>query len=658
MTTGMAASVTVLLAAAALSAVQAAADWPPEGRLVCSACQARYARIASDGVGGAFICWGDSRNGLDGSNDDLFLQRVMPSGDLAPGWPAEGLPVCTDPSALDLPEQPVVVDGSGGVFCAWSDFRHVADGLTSVDVYVQRILADGSIAPGWAVDGVPATRAQGYQFVDSVLPDGVGGVFVAWGGQTQDVHLQHLTATGQVAAGWPADGLPVCVFPGEQGEPRLCSDETGGVFIVWADLRDGPVDAYVQRITAGGQIASGWPENGRRIAANRALREIMPDGEGGAYLSLATFGSLADDDYFLFRFTADGAPSPGWAEGGAPVCLAPDHRYGLRMTGDAMGGVLLTWYDYRHRNGFSDEIFALRMDSSGARLPGWPEDGLRITQNPPFDSFPDLAADGAGGAYLCWEWESNLQGFDRRVAVQHLAGDGTLVPGWPVSGYFIPTVIQSQVPRIVADGEGGAIVAWEDIGQHVRVLRFASDGPVPVLVSLASAETHPGLVRLTWHAADGTVRIAQVQRRVETSDWEVLTSITADGNGLLRYEDRTVRAALRYGYRLAYRDGADQAYSAETWVEVPALSFALRGLTPNPSAGDPLVTFSLAGEAPATLEMHDLAGRLVFAREVGVSGAGTHSIRLGAAGRLPAGVYTVRLRQGPDLATARAVIIR
>ena len=44
----------------------------------------------------------------------------------------------------------------------------------------------------------------------------------------------------------------------------------------------------------------------------------MPDGAGGAYLSLATVTGGGDDDYSLLRFTADGALAPGWPDGGVP----------------------------------------------------------------------------------------------------------------------------------------------------------------------------------------------------------------------------------------------------------------------------------------------------------------------------------------------------
>ena len=165
-------------------------------------------------------------------------------------------------------------------------------------------------------------------------------------------------------------------------------------------------------------------------------------------------------------------------------------------------------------------------------------------------------------------------------------------------------------------------------------------------------------MRLTWYAADGASLAASVERRTETEEWLGLGTITADGTGRLTYEDRTVASGTRYAYRLTYSDEGTVAHTPDTWVSVPALTFALRGLTPNPSAGDPVVAFSLPSAEPATLELYDLSGRLMLAREVGSLGVGAHSITLDARGRFTAGVYTIRLRQGALVATVRAVMIR
>ena len=180
----------------------------------------------------------------------------------------------------------------------------------------------------------------------------------------------------------------------------------------------------------------------------------------------------------------------------------------------------------------------------------------------------------------------------------------------------------------------------------MRALRIALDGPVATDLSLASASF--GMASL----------VAEVERRTEASDWESLASVIADGTGWLVYEDRAISPSMRYGYRLAYRLGGDLLHTDDAWVEVPALQFAIRGLTPNPSAGDPVVAFSLGSGEPATLELYDLRGRLVQSREVGALGAGSHDVRLGERGRLRAGIYAIRLRQGEHVAVARAVIVR
>jgi hypothetical protein len=70
------------------------------------------------------------------------------------------------------------------------------------------------------------------------------------------------------------------------------------------------------------------------------------------------------------------------------------------------------------------------------------------------------------------------------------------------------------------------------------------------------------------------------------------------------------------------------------------------------------VAFSLPNGEPTRLDVVDLAGRIVFTREVGNLGAGNHVMEL-AGGRMPPpGVYLVRLAQGARRLTTRACVIR
>ena len=99
--------------------------------------------FTSDGAGGAIIGWIDYRNYFT-SASDLYAQRVTHDGTIAPGWPVDGAPICTAPRDQLLPS--IVPDGSGGALLVWKDAR--SD--TSGDIYVffrhSNVLAVGDVA--------------------------------------------------------------------------------------------------------------------------------------------------------------------------------------------------------------------------------------------------------------------------------------------------------------------------------------------------------------------------------------------------------------------------------------------------------------------------------------------------------------------------------
>jgi hypothetical protein len=185
------------------------------------------------------------------------------------------------------------------------------------------------------------------------------------------------------------------------------------------------------------------------------------------------------------------------------------------------------------------------------------------------------------------------------------------------------------------------------------------DGTVPVEVALERAEATPDRVRLAWYSAENGSFGATLYRREIDSAWSTLANVTADGSGHLRYEDREVVAGRRYGYRLGIMEPEGERFVGETWVEVPrASSRALAGARPNPPAGPLTVGFTLADDSPATLELLDIGGRRVRAREVGSLGAGGHVETLGDTDALPAGIYWLRLAQRGQALVAKTAIVR
>ena len=87
------------------------------------------------------------------------------------------------------------------------------------------------------------------------------------------------------------------------------------------------------------------------------------------------------------------------------------------------------------------------------------------------------------------------------------------------------------------------------------------------------------------------------------------------------------------------------------------VSFAIRGVQPNPARGPLNVTFSLPSRQTTTLGVYDVSGRQVASRDLSELGAGRHTVTLGARAALRPGVYMVRLTQGNRSVSARAVVI-
>jgi hypothetical protein len=84
---------------------------------------------------------------------------------------------------------------------------------------------------------------------------------------------------------------------------------------------------------------------------------------------------------------------------------------------------------------------------------------------------------------------------------------------------------------------------------------------------------------------------------------------------------------------------------------------AIERCWPNPvRGGHALVGFELSSDAPADLEVFDLAGRRL-AEFAGLHGAGPHQIELGAGGALEPGVYLVRLTQAGASASRRVTVL-
>jgi hypothetical protein len=116
---------------------------------------------------------------------------------------------------------------------------------------------------------------------------------------------------------------------------------------------------------------------------------------------------------------------------------------------------------------------------------------------------------------------------------------------------------------------------------------------------------------------------------------------------------------MTYEYRLGVLDGAREVFVGDVSVTVPkGWGLALAGVSPNPTGRDAWVTFALPTSEPATLSLHDIAGRRIHLQPVGSLGAGRHVLNLAHGLDLPPGLYLIRLEQAGKTATRRICVIR
>jgi hypothetical protein len=118
------------------------AQWGINGIVVCNqpGNPTVLHSIASDGDGGALICWQDNRNG----NTDLYVQKVYREGTIM--WTENGVAVSTAP--LSQITQTICDDGNGGAIIAWSDARHGA----FLYIYGQGVDSEGNLGGTTSVD--------------------------------------------------------------------------------------------------------------------------------------------------------------------------------------------------------------------------------------------------------------------------------------------------------------------------------------------------------------------------------------------------------------------------------------------------------------------------------------------------------------------------
>jgi hypothetical protein len=263
-----------------------------------------------------------------------------------------------------------------------------------------------------------------------------------------------LPVTAQAA--WTLNGVPLCLSANDQNRPIIISDGAGGSIVTWYDFRTGNADIYVQRLDAFGNPL--WAANGVvlcNLASDQRNPRLVSDGAGGAIVTWEDGRNGVDNDVYAQRVNAAGVPQ--WTANGVPLCTAADGFYvslAPMIASDGAGGAIVAWRDYR--SGSSD-IYVRRVNAAG--VPQWTANGVPLCTAPVNQDVPMIISDDAGGAIVAWHDLRNGVNFD--VYARRVNASG--VPQWAADGVAICTDAAEQLfPNLTSDNAGGAIVTWQD----------------------------------------------------------------------------------------------------------------------------------------------------------------------------------------------------
>jgi hypothetical protein len=393
-------------------------------------------------------------------------------------WIVDGIPLST--AASNQLEPMIVADGSGDAIIAWRSFTD------DMDIYAQRVDEKGRAL--WNDGGVPVSANGADQTLCGMISDGAGGAIVVWEYDRigeWDIYAQRIDASGKIQ--WAEGGVAVCAAANTQFDAIIASDGSGGAIVAWHDLRGGSgIDIYAQKVSSTGSVQ--WAANGVPVCTadnNQRSADIVSDRAGGAILVWQDGRDRRDHDIFAQRIDSSGAAL--WASNGVAVCDADSMQKYPEIVSDGSGGGIVMWKDRRAGVG---NIYAQRLNASGATQ--WAADGVPICTSGGVEKYPQIAADGFGGAIIAWP-DDRSGAYD--IYAQRVSASGET--RWAANGVPVCTAANAQeFPQIAADRSGGAIITWQDMRagahdvylQHVSASGSAEDAPNGLPVCTAPNE--------------------------------------------------------------------------------------------------------------------------------------------------------------------------
>ncbi|HRP90783.1 MAG TPA: T9SS type A sorting domain-containing protein [Edaphocola sp.] len=130
---------------------------------------------------------------------------------------------------------------------------------------------------------------------------------------------------------------------------------------------------------------------------------------------------------------------------------------------DGNGGIISCWQDNRAGNYLYGQIYTQRLDSSG--MSKWASNGILLSSNQNKAERPKIIADGNGGAFIAWvdhryQIANGVNNEEADIFAQHIDASGNIL--WQQGGIAVDSNAKGKAHISLAlDGLGGLFLAWD-----------------------------------------------------------------------------------------------------------------------------------------------------------------------------------------------------
>ncbi len=317
---------------------------------------------------------------------------------------------------------------------------------------------------------------------------------------------------------------------GQGSSSLIVGGATATQIVSWSDeeilavVPEGASSGSVKVIVAGvesgpGSLAVLWTEeNPENVAVSTAASDQQfPQAvsDGAGGTIIAWMDIRSGTSFDLYAQRVNGSGAVQWTSDGIPLSTVAGSQQYPQIISDGDGGAILTWQDGRDGN---FDIYAQRMNRDG--VVQWAVDGIAVAAGGHSEFSPQIVPDGDGGAILAWQDDrnGNLEIFAQRV-------DANGTAQWTAGGVALSTAATNKFFfQSISDGAGGAVLVWQDDrggAWDLYAQRINRNGAVRwsaggVAVSIAeNSQVSPQLV------SDGTGGAIIVWQDDRDGEWDV-----------------------------------------------------------------------------------------------------------------------------------------